>query len=321
MLCKRFIELEREERQELFSFVSTFGANAYCRSLPEMEKDFLGEVFNGGRNCITVWESNGTAVGTLGVITKEAAKRGEVFLTAMHVAPERVDVLPLLLAEAGRIALAENGVNPGAILRLGVRGEQGHLCDGAIRSGFAPAYRMLELRRDAKRPDADQGLVAAAGAAAAGTVTVDGAAMSFVPLAPGKLNDFVDVHNAAFSDTPNGGSISLTEAEEMLKESAEPDFIQLGYVDEKPALVLMLSLESETGWVLGLGVVPRFQGNGLGKVALRHAIAILEKRGVAEVRLTVAETNTRALNLYQRHGFVLDKVRSTWFTGSLWRDS
>ncbi len=50
--------------------------------------------------------------------------------------------------------------------------------------------------------------------------------------------------------------------------------------------------------IMRLGVLPEFQGRGLGKQLLRHGIEQAEN-----VMLTVHQENARALQLYSRHGF------------------
>lgn len=50
--------------------------------------------------------------------------------------------------------------------------------------------------------------------------------------------------------------------------------------------------------VIRLGVLPPYQGRGLGARLLRRALELSER-----VMLTVVPTNTKALRLYHRHGF------------------
>lgn len=50
--------------------------------------------------------------------------------------------------------------------------------------------------------------------------------------------------------------------------------------------------------VMRLGVLPPYQGRGMGTRLLRRALELSES-----VMLTVVPTNTRALRLYHRHGF------------------
>src|SRR4051812_32625047 len=53
----------------------------------------------------------------------------------------------------------------------------------------------------------------------------------------------------------------------------------------------------------GVFVASRSAGNGVARFALDQAVTLCLARGVAALFLTVAETNRRALELYQRNGF------------------
>src|SRR5262249_11771375 len=59
--------------------------------------------------------------------------------------------------------------------------------------------------------------------------------------------------------------------------------------------------------ILAIAVDPTRQGRGLGKSLLSSAILMLEGKrkvfGISEVRLTVADSNSRAQGLFQRFGF------------------
>ena len=54
------------------------------------------------------------------------------------------------------------------------------------------------------------------------------------------------------------------------------------------------------GWIITIGVLPQFQGQGIGQALLLEA-----ERGmsVGRVKLTVRRSNTRAIELYTRCGY------------------
>ena len=52
-----------------------------------------------------------------------------------------------------------------------------------------------------------------------------------------------------------------------------------------------------------LGVAPKMQGSGIGKLLIGHVIAQAMQRNIATVSLDVAETNPKAKALYLRFGF------------------
>lgn len=68
---------------------------------------------------------------------------------------------------------------------------------------------------------------------------------------------------------------------------------------------------------LVLGVLHSHWGRGIGSALLRHAQSWALELGATRLELTVAEHNQRAIDLYQRHGFVVEGCRrqSLWVSG------
>lgn len=59
------------------------------------------------------------------------------------------------------------------------------------------------------------------------------------------------------------------------------------------------------GHVKDFAVHPEFRGNGVGSALLQRGLSKLSLQGVYTVKLEVRESNTTAIDLYQRHGFEL----------------
>jgi ribosomal protein S18 acetylase RimI-like enzyme len=61
------------------------------------------------------------------------------------------------------------------------------------------------------------------------------------------------------------------------------------------------------GDILAIAVAPEFRGRGIGRALLRHAVSVCEKASehypVRAIRLSVADTNTRAFDLFKSCGF------------------
>jgi ribosomal protein S18 acetylase RimI-like enzyme len=55
-------------------------------------------------------------------------------------------------------------------------------------------------------------------------------------------------------------------------------------------------------------VVPQYRGRRLGEALIARAAQSLQQRGGSELSLTVTEANKRAVELYERLGFVKTKV-------------
>ena len=60
------------------------------------------------------------------------------------------------------------------------------------------------------------------------------------------------------------------------------------------------------GGVLGIGLLPRFRGRGIGTNLIRSTLAATRTIGLHRVELTVRENNTRAIELYKKVGFVVE---------------
>ena len=55
---------------------------------------------------------------------------------------------------------------------------------------------------------------------------------------------------------------------------------------------------------LGIAVADRMQGQGVGPALLTRIVRFALERGLAAIYLTVVQDNRRAIELYQRYGFV-----------------
>jgi len=62
---------------------------------------------------------------------------------------------------------------------------------------------------------------------------------------------------------------------------------------------------------LGIGVLPDWQGTGLGSLLLRRSIEDMRARpGIVRLELTVMKGNDLALGMYERAGFVVEGYKS-----------
>lgn len=60
---------------------------------------------------------------------------------------------------------------------------------------------------------------------------------------------------------------------------------------------------------LTLGVHPRWQGRGIGRLLLDATLNWADSVGIERMELNVLADNQRAVRLYERHGFVLEGTR------------
>lgn len=64
--------------------------------------------------------------------------------------------------------------------------------------------------------------------------------------------------------------------------------------------------------LLSIGVLKAYQGLGLGSALLNNALQWGHKHGLKRVELFVFESNKVALNLYKKHGFVIEGQRKNF---------
>jgi ribosomal protein S18 acetylase RimI-like enzyme len=57
---------------------------------------------------------------------------------------------------------------------------------------------------------------------------------------------------------------------------------------------------------LGMGLLPDYRGQGLGRVLLNACIAKSAAKGLTRIELEVREDNDRAIRLYERAGFLVE---------------
>jgi ribosomal protein S18 acetylase RimI-like enzyme len=63
------------------------------------------------------------------------------------------------------------------------------------------------------------------------------------------------------------------------------------------------------GGVLGIGLLPRFRGQGIGTNLIRSTLAATGTIGLHRVELTVRQNNTRAIELYKKVGFRVEGLQ------------
>jgi ribosomal protein S18 acetylase RimI-like enzyme len=61
--------------------------------------------------------------------------------------------------------------------------------------------------------------------------------------------------------------------------------------------------------VLGMGLLPQFRGQGIGTNLIRATLDAARSAGLRRVELTVRESNTGAIKLYQKVGFEIEGLQ------------
>ena len=90
--------------------------------------------------------------------------------------------------------------------------------------------------------------------------------------------------------------INLALSPSVMRLKAVVDDRLVGYLAGE------LRPEEQTGWVITVGVLPRYEGRGIGHSLLASAERAMRQRATY-VKLTVRRSNARALALYDHSGY------------------
>lgn len=107
-----------------------------------------------------------------------------------------------------------------------------------------------------------------------------------------------DILIAAFGDSPELARRFVAE-----RLASRSQRFLLGDLAGRPVATLRLIREDGWVYVTTFGVLPAFQGRGVGRRMLLHTITMLRNAGEAAVRIEVETTNAPAIGLYQSCGF------------------
>ncbi len=106
----------------------------------------------------------------------------------------------------------------------------------------------------------------------------------------------------AFSDfEPLAGSrtLSLTRREGVVTRVAVREGERLGFVS--------LELGRNVAWIQAIAVSPGERGRGVGARLMAEAVEAARRAGAARLRLTTAQANVEALELFLKCGFVIER--------------
>lgn len=291
-----FSNLAPQRSQRFFDAIRAKGLPPSFADLGALEQYLGGQVFERGNSYLTLWHGEALA-GSMGVVVREIETKGEVFLTLIYHFTQELDlVLGRLLQEAYRL-MVQAGATGQTVVKIGVSASEPVLGEALERSGFRRAYRILNMVRPLGQEFGQR------------------EELRFEPLTAVNQMAFLSVHNAAFLDSPNGGQLEPAELEQMRLAARSPQYLQVGYAGAEAVAILEVDLRGEVGQIQTIGVAPGFQGRGLGKATVAHALQVLAQVGAREAHLQVVEVNEPAVALYRSCGFAVDRVVSTWYYG------
>jgi RimJ/RimL family protein N-acetyltransferase len=108
--------------------------------------------------------------------------------------------------------------------------------------------------------------------------------------------------------------IILQNLENIPKQALDMWFAQitlfLVYLTDE--IVGILDLRPQAGWINNIGVAPSHRGKGLGSEMLQFCLQLFQDEGCKEAKLGVSAVNTRAIHVYKKLGFSIDKHLQTF---------
>jgi GNAT superfamily N-acetyltransferase len=100
-----------------------------------------------------------------------------------------------------------------------------------------------------------------------------------------------------------------TEADWRRTYELQPDGCFVGECDGTPAATLTFCCFGPVAWIAMVLTDPKFRGRGLASTLMRHAIDLLQSRGVMTIRL---DATPLGRPVYERLGFTVDYELSRW---------
>lgn len=120
------------------------------------------------------------------------------------------------------------------------------------------------------------------------------------------LNEIVEHENIVFGD----GSVGSWNIKPFTKYGKVYALIYENENREEKlvsVIEVLSSFNRELAYLYGVSTVPIFEKQGHGKRLLQYVINDLEKIGIKKIELTVKKNNKRAVYLYEKNGFSIEK--------------
>ena len=137
--------------------------------------------------------------------------------------------------------------------------------------------------------------------------------MEKYPVVPMSLEDYPTIVRL-WEESLDGYSTPLPDETEFAEECAEGNVRGIRLADGSAGAVEIYVRRGRTGFFQHLAVDPQFRGLGMGRTLHSAAIkAAFSGEDVDKVNLWVDEKNVRAIDIYQKAGFVFDGLISRQF--------
>lgn len=309
MEIKQFDVLSTLHKRELYSFIQSTDLT-YNKTYVEMIKIYESDTFNEG-NSVFILFHEGKIKGSAAVITKEICIKGEAFITDVYfqrknISNEDVNLIHSLKDLDTEIffrfliekAFEYCNIYNARSAKIGVRESETHLIPCINKLGFMHIYNAVVMRNRKVEK----------------MVLQVNNEMELIPLSILNSQDFMNIQNETFKNSPNGGTIDEVEVKDyIVKYANNEDLIGICFSEKKPCGIYELSIDEDTGWIDILGIAPGYQNKGLGKALLAKCIKKLYEKNLYEIKLLVITSNDIAVKMYKESGFEEEKIFSYWF--------
>ncbi|WP_163952212.1 GNAT family N-acetyltransferase [Paenibacillus sp. SYP-B3998] len=121
---------------------------------------------------------------------------------------------------------------------------------------------------------------------------------------------WASVYNAAF----NGNKTTDSVVHEFGSSEFRPDLSLLALtIEGEPVAFISSKMVGGVGQIPTIAVKPSYQRLGLGKALLLEGLYRFKKAGANEITLSVNTANDKAIDLYEKNGFIHSSSRSYYF--------
>lgn len=283
------------EKQQVVAFLTEIFKEHAFITPEQIGELFYQSIYLEGETYLASFEQ-GQVTAIAAMIVEAIERDGIVYFSTCFCKPGKEDRLRELI-----INLEERAFGWGAeISKVGLRKENVYLAESLLpQLDYQATYRIVQMGKAIGQAD---------------PLPKD---FSTQLASRETLSHFVDLHNRAFQNSPNGGQMLMGEAEENLERQIKGE-AKLGFLRyrQEPVGTYLLSMEKGLLWVDAVTINPEHQGKGWGRILIQAA----EQEALAmasQVHLLVVDANQAAFRLYQRTGFLEEKVYSEWFEKSL----
>ncbi len=293
MEIKQFSILSSSQKKELFKFIKSKDST-YNKTYIEMSKIYESDVFNDG-NTVFILFSKGQIKGSIALITKEIRIKGEAFITDVYVEIENREIILKFFME--RIVEYCNICRARSI-KIGVCKNEKHLIPYIKKMEFNHIYNAVIMRYTVEKD----------------RIVKLNKNIELQSLCILNSRKYMDIHNEAFKNSPNGSTIDEVEVKDYIVQYAGyEDFIGICFFEKKSCGIYELSSDGNIGWINSIAISPIYQNRGLGKSLIVKCINKLYEKNLDEIKLLVITSNKVAINMYKDNGFEQESVFSYWF--------